>query len=196
MRAGLMRLIATPLIAAVLAVPSAVFATDVTVDGSKRHQTIEGFGTCLIAWVDRFRDFYRTEQFQRIYAEGVGCTMLRVNMWGPTFEKPTEDWTKIRHEDFDFSADGGRPRIFVDFGRGVRKINPDIKIIGTVWSPPSWMKLNQSITDRRSIAIRAGGYAANRNHVDPKYFKHFYKWMVEYVKLHDRQGVPVCSAPA
>lgn len=104
-----MRLIAPPLIAAVLAMPPAVFATDVTVDGSKRHQTIEGFGTCLIAWVDRFRDLYRTEEFQRIHAEGVGCTMLRVNMWGPTLKKPTPDWTEIRNSRSSDRSGARRP---------------------------------------------------------------------------------------
>ena len=162
----------------------------VVVDGGKRHQTIEGFGTCLVAWVGRFRDLYRTEEFQRIYVEGVGCNMLRVNMWGPTYERPTEDWRGISCEDFDMDADGGRPRIFVDFGLGIRKIDPRVKIIGTVWSPPAWMKVNQSITDKRSGAIRAASYGTINNRVDPKYFRHFCKWMVEYVKLHDKMGVP------
>jgi O-glycosyl hydrolase len=87
-------------------------------------------------------------------------------------------------------ADGGRPQIFINFGRGLRRLNPDVKIIGTVWSPPAWMKMNRSITDKASGAIRANGYGAMSNRVDPKYFPHFCKWVVEYVKLHDRQGVP------
>jgi O-glycosyl hydrolase len=52
------------------------------------------------------------------------------------------------------------------------------------------MKVSKSITDKRSAAIRAGGYGEHTNRVDPKYFRHFCKWMVEYVKLHDKQGVP------
>jgi glucuronoarabinoxylan endo-1,4-beta-xylanase len=164
--------------------------TEVTVDGARQYQTIEGFGTCLIAWVERFRSLYRTQEFQKIYVEGVCCNMLRVNMWGPTFEKPTGDWAQIRYEDFDMSVNGGRPQIFLDFGRGIRRLNPSVKIIGTVWSPPAWMKVNKSITDTKSSAIRAGGYGSNTNRVDPQYFRHFCKWMVEYVKLHERQGVP------
>ncbi|MFO0840807.1 MAG: hypothetical protein U0797_00190 [Gemmataceae bacterium] len=177
-------------IAGSFASATAALATDVTVDGARRYQTVEGFGTCLIAWEGRFRDLYRTGAFQKVYAEGVGLSMLRVNMWGPTFEKPTEDWAKIRHQDFDLSADGGRAQVFIDFGQALRKHNPGAKLIGTVWSPPAWMKLNRSITDRKSGAIRAGGYGGNTNRVDPKYFKHFCKWVVEYVKLHDKQGVP------
>jgi len=185
-----MRVIALMLISGIFLPAVSAPATTVVVDGGRQYQTIEGFGTCLIAWTGRFRELYRTEEFQKIYVEGVGCNMLRVNMWGPTFEKPTEDFRRIHCEDFDIEADGGRPQIFVDFGRGILKLNPDIKIIGTVWSPPSWMKMNKSITDKKSGAIRAGGYGEFTNRVDPKYFRHFCKWMVEYVKLHDKLGVP------
>ncbi len=190
MRAKSTWVVATLFMAGIPAYAVFASATDVTVDGAERYQTVEGFGTCLIAWVERFRTLYRTEDFQRLYVEGVGCNMLRVNMWGPIFEKPTEDWTKIRCEDFDMGANGGRPQIFIDFGRGIRKLDPNIKIIGTVWSPPAWMKVNRSITDTKSSAIRAGGYGNNNNRVDPEYFPHFCQWMVEYVRLHDRQGVP------
>jgi O-glycosyl hydrolase len=168
----------------------AVSGEDVVVDGARRYQTMEGFGTCLIAWVGRFRELYRTEEFQRIYVKGLGFNMLRVNMWGPTFEKQTEDWRQIRCEDFDMSASNGRAQIFVDFGLGILKINPEIKIIGTVWSPPAWMKVNKSITDKKSGAIRVGGYGSINNRVAPKYYRHFCKWMVEYVKMHERLGVP------
>jgi O-glycosyl hydrolase len=185
-----MRITALLLISSIFIPAASTSATDVVVDGARGYQTIEGFGTCLIAWTSRFRELYRTEEFQKIYVEGVGCNMLRVNMWGPTFEKPTEDFRQIRCEDFDMEADGGRPQIFVDFGRGILKLNPDIKIIGTVWSPPAWMKVNKSITDKKSGSIRAGGYGEFTNRVDPKYFRHFCKWMVEYVKLHDKLGVP------
>jgi O-glycosyl hydrolase len=185
-----MWVIALLLMSSILVPAVCASAVDITVDGAQRYQTIEGFGTCLIAWVDRFRNLYHTEDFQKIYVEGVGCNMLRVNMWGPAFEKPTEDWTQIRCEDFNMEASSGRPRIFVDFGRGILKLDPDVKIIGTVWSPPSWMKMNKSITDKRSNAIRAGGYGDFNNRVDPKYFKHFCKWMAEYVKVHDKLGVP------
>jgi glucuronoarabinoxylan endo-1,4-beta-xylanase len=190
MYARLMIVIALLLISSILIPAAQTSAAEVVVDGAQEYQTIDGFGTCLIAWTGRFRELYRTEEFQKIYVEGVGCNMLRVNMWGPTFEKPTEDFRQIRCEDFNMEANGGRPQIFVDFGRGILKLNPDIKIIGTVWSPPSWMKVNKSITDKKSGAIRAGDYREFTNRVDPKYFKHFCKWMVEYVKLHDKLGVP------
>jgi O-glycosyl hydrolase len=50
--------------------------------------------------------------------------------------------------------------------------------------------VNHSITDKKSGAIKADGYKDISNRVDPKYFKHFCKWMVEYVKFHEARGAP------
>lgn len=42
-------------------------AVEVTIDGAVRYRRIEGFGTCLIAWVGRFRDLYRTEEYVKLH---------------------------------------------------------------------------------------------------------------------------------
>mgnify|MGYP006281889055 FL=1 len=176
-----------------------VRAEDITVDASRQYQTIEGFGTCLVAWVGEMRELYRTEEFQRIYTEKVGCNMLRVNMWGPVGDVDAsdewkEDWRNISWKDFNIDANGGRGKIFIEFARGIKKINPDVRIIGTVWSPPAWMKMNESITGPNSPSIRSTGYERRgkvaTNRVDPEYYAHFAKWMVEYMKMHKQAGVP------
>lgn len=166
-------------------------AADVTVDGGKTYQTIEGFGTCLVAWVPHMRALYRSEEFPRIYAETVGFNMLRVNIWGPVSKEPVENVQDLRYEEFDFAGEE-RAKIFVEFARAIRKVNPDVKIIGTVWSPPAWMKMNDSITGPDSPSIRSTGYTRGdrvaTNRVDPRYFRHFAKWMIEYMKWHRDNG--------
>lgn len=166
-------------------------AVEVKIDGSQRFQTIEGFGTCLVAWQAPMRELYRTEEFQDTYVNGMGCTMLRVNMWGPTLPNAQSDWRQISHTDFDMQASRGRPQIFVDFGKAIRQHEPNSKLIGTVWSPPAWMKENDSITDERSSGIRANDYRGIRNRVKKEFYPHFCKWMVEYVKKHDSEGAPL-----
>jgi glucuronoarabinoxylan endo-1,4-beta-xylanase len=166
-------------------------AAAITVDSGKRHQRIEGFGTCLISWSRPFQQLYRTEKFQKIYVRQVGCNMLRINLWGPVLPKPVSDWREIRWQDFDMSVNGGRAQIFIDFGQGLRKLDPNARFLGTVWSPPAWMKLNGRITDRRSGAVRAHSYGRIDNRVNPAYYKHFAKWLVEMAKLHKAKGVPL-----
>jgi O-glycosyl hydrolase len=110
--------------------------------------------------------------------------------------EPQSDWREISYKDFDMQASGGRPQIFIDFGKAIRQLSPDAKLIGTVWSPPAWMKQNDSITDTRSSGIRASGYGEARNRVRKEYFPHFCKWMVEYVKKHDEEGAPLYAVSA
>ncbi len=171
--------------------------TAVTIDSEERHQTIEGWGTCLVAWREPMRELYRTPEFQDIYVRQLGFNVVRINLWGPTLTDPVEDWRDIRWQDFDFGAHGGRPQIFIDFGQAARQLNPEMKFIGSVWSPPAWMKVNQSITDEASGAIGAFSYQRRGNdqvidnRVKPEFFTHFVKWMVEMVKAHDAMGVPL-----
>jgi len=182
---------------ALLALPASApgQADNVAVDFSKTHQTIEGFGSCLVSWVRDMQQVYRTEKFQRIYADQIGCSMLRINLWGPVCPKPVEDPDKIDYRDFDMSVNNGRAQIFIDFGQGIRKVNPDMRFIGTVWSPPAWMKGNKSIVDKKSGAIQATGYKRGKrvftNRLAEKYYPHFVAWLVEMVKLHKAAGVPL-----
>jgi O-glycosyl hydrolase len=182
-----------PRTAIVLAVVSALGwsaqAETITVDAGKTHQTIEGFGTCLIAWQDKFRTLYRTEGFQRIYAEEVGCNILRINLWGPVSKTPAKDPDEIRWQDFDVEGEP-RAKIFIEFAKGLKKVNPDVRCIGTVWSPPAWMKVNGKITGGGK-SIRADSYAGVTNRVKSEYFPHFVQWMVEMAKMHKAAGVPL-----
>ncbi len=166
-----------------------LMGAEITVDASKKYQTIEGFGTCLVSWRGKFQELYRTEEFQRLYVEEVGCNMMRVNLWGPVSKEPVEDWRDIRWQDFDMSIE--RARIFVDFGKGIRKFDPDARIIGTVWTPPPWMKANKSWNDEGSGGIRADSYGGKDNRVKPEYYMHFAKWMVEMAKMHQAMGAPL-----
>jgi len=184
-------LMASAVLALLLAAPTGARGAEVTVDTSKQYQRIEGWGTCLVSWVGRMRDLYRTEEFQRVYVNELGFNMLRVNLWGPVCPKPIEDWHDIRWQDFDMAVDGGRAQIFLDFGAAIRKLNPDEKIIGTVWSPPPWMKESGRLTDKRSGSVRANSYRGITNRVKPEYYMHFAKWMVEMVKMHEAAGAPL-----
>src|SRR5689334_3267831 len=117
-------------------------AAGVAVDASKRHQTIDGFGTCLVSWVPRMDQFYHTPEAQRMFASDLGFNILRCNLWGDGTIPLTQDPDKISHKDPAFAAKDPRTPVFVAFAKAIKQINPDVKVIGTVWSPPAWMKEN------------------------------------------------------
>ncbi|MFW6303936.1 MAG: glycoside hydrolase family 30 beta sandwich domain-containing protein, partial [Candidatus Sumerlaeota bacterium] len=168
---------------------------DIKVDAEKEHQTIIGYGTCLVAWVKDMRALYKTEEFQDIYANGVEMNMMRVNLWGRVMKEPVQKPEDIKWQDFDLDNEP-RATIFLEFGKELMKRNPDAKIIGTVWSPPPWMKMHKDMVGDGMGSIRAnsdykGKKGQVKNRVDPKYFQHFCNWMLEMVKMHDEKGAPL-----
>lgn len=58
----------------------------------------------------------------------------------------------------------------------ILQINPDLKIMGSPWSPPTWMKTNNS-------AI--GGK------LDPAYYASYAQYFVKYVQAMNGQGIPI-----
>jgi O-glycosyl hydrolase len=187
------KFLVAPLLAASLALTSCTQAAPqkVVVDAGKKYQAIEGFGTCLISWDKKFSDLYQTAEFQKIYVEEVGLNMLRINLWGPVMQKPVQDWRQISYKNFDLTGEGQRARVFLDFAKGIKKLNPNVRLIGTAWSPPAWMKENNSINGEKSGAIQGDDYKGINNRVKKEFYPHFAKWLVEMAKLHQAAGVPL-----
>lgn len=121
-------------------------AAEIVVEAGIKHQTIEGFGTCLISWVPRMHQFYQTPEAAKTYAEDLRFNFLRCNLWGEGTIPRREDPSNIRCEDPAFAANDTRTPVFIDFAKAIQQINPNVKVIGTVWSPPAWMKENNAIT--------------------------------------------------
>jgi O-glycosyl hydrolase len=175
-----------------------VHAADVVVDGSKRHQTIDGFGTCLISWEPRMDRFNRTPEAQRMFASEQGFNVIRCNLWGDGTIPLTQDPEKLSHKDPAFAAKDPRTSVFIAFAKAIKQINPDVRVIGTVWSPPAWMKENNSITDKLSAAIDGKTYKLDKgnrgettNRVKPEFYPHFARWLVEMCKYYEAHGVPL-----
>jgi glucuronoarabinoxylan endo-1,4-beta-xylanase len=172
------------------------WTADVVVDAKKQYQTIDGFGTCLISWEPAMARYYERPDVARIYAQDLRFNILRCNLWGDGTIGPVEDWTKISYKDPAFAAKDTRTPVFLQFARAIKRINPDVKVIGTVWSPPAWMKENGKITDTQSNAALRGDYRTDRgqelrNRVQKKYYPHFVKWLVEMAKYYAAHGVPL-----
>ena len=57
-------------------------------------------------------------------------------------------------------------------------LNPRIKVIGSPWSPPAWMKTNGSLIGGRLID-------------DPRIYAAYARYFVKFVQAYGRAGVPV-----
>lgn len=185
--------------AVVLAAATLSHAQTITVDGSKTHQTIHGFGTCLISWDGRMAEWYKRPESVRMFAEDLRFNILRTNLWGDGTIGPKDKPADISHEDPAFARTDPRTPVFLNFAKAVRDHNPDLWVIGSVWSPPAWMKVNNRITDDRSGAIMGDDYMGDKggqrveftNRVRTDRYPHFVKWVAEMVKHYEANGVPM-----
>lgn len=163
----------------------------VKVTTTATYQTMEGFGTCLITWETDIAAFYETKAFEKAYIEDFGFNVLRVELAPQTLPRPVTNPQDIRMATLEMDR---ITSIFTRFARQLKKSRPDARIIGTVWSPPAWMKHTNSIGDpplkagNRSGSIDYNSYKNTQNYVKKEFYPHFVQWMVEIAKLYEKEG--------
>ena len=175
------RLTFTALLSA-LAYP--LLGTTATVNLDTTHQTIEGFGSSGVT-----KSLFDDEDFMDFVAYDLGFSMYRTEIRGMV-SHPVENADDVRWEDFDLRTDAGADGEYVlnsiAFTKGIQFRRPDARLIGTVWSPPAWMKDNNSATGTRSGTINSDP----DNHLSDDKYDHFARFLLEYVEMFGEEGVP------
>jgi glucuronoarabinoxylan endo-1,4-beta-xylanase len=204
------------ILAAVIAVTTAVSAPepDFVVDWSSNAQVIEGFGAAQGPFNkagsiyrlpnDEVRDKMLDNLFSR--EKGLGLTILRNIVgdggfnyagWGNDYDGSADtiwpskeggfvwdqpDWAE-KKADFDLYQ--------VWIAKEALARNPDITILVTVWSPPHWMKTNNSIMGNDNQAVN-NGQPTNAGRLKPENYQDFADYLAEYVLGYQREfGIPI-----
>jgi O-glycosyl hydrolase len=147
-----MRRVKPFLLAGVLCVTASVSAATVTVDLSETHQTIEGLAIDIPS--HRLQEHDDAELLGRL-VDGVGMSMLRIYPeWA--FENPNDngDPLVLDKAALDYEGDNGvdGPMIALQYGIvSMLKEHGMDRVILSVFSPPPWMKTNNSPTDGGSL---------------------------------------------
>ncbi len=178
----------------------ALAAAELRVDTDKRFQTIEGFGTCLVNWTKEARAGYYDDEMAKIYIEDMGFNILRENVapWG---HPKTENADEISKDKLilDLKIKGNsRIKVAMDFAKKLKKLDPEFRLIGSVWSPPAWMKYNNNVTGGKGKKREPGihsytykrGKKETRNRVIPKYYQHYCNLLAEVCIMHKEHGIP------
>lgn len=113
----------------------------ITIDLSAKRQTIQGLGvTATGVWIPEVVALYGQDSFARKIQEDLGASIIRLAL--PPEIQPNEhlDTSTLALDSFDFTK--FEPP--AEFLRSIRRRDPSIKVILSIWSPPSWMKSNAS----------------------------------------------------
>lgn len=153
----------------------------VDIDKSRRYQTVDGFGAAitgatgynLMHMTQEDRTAFLTELFGK---DNIGSSLIRVSIGASDFPASGSEFTWCDVEGpaenplQNFAPHQDDLDYLIPVLKEIYAINPDVKIIGSPWSAPMWMKEERSWT---SASLRKDCYKV--------YADYFVKW-IQYME--------------
>ncbi|HEX4733806.1 MAG TPA: glycoside hydrolase family 30 beta sandwich domain-containing protein [Thermoleophilaceae bacterium] len=162
-------------------------APTITIDPSQTFQKMEGVGASItdssahLLAESRYRDSIMSDLFDPV--RGIGLSYLRQPMGasdfvqGPhyTYDDLPAGQTDFKMERFSIGHDRAQ---IIPLLRQALALNPNVKIMGTPWSPPAWMKTNDSLVGGRFIDQQ-------------RYYDAYARYFLRFVQDYEKAGVPI-----
>ncbi|HYG40980.1 MAG TPA: glycoside hydrolase family 30 beta sandwich domain-containing protein [Cytophagales bacterium] len=159
----------------------------IEVDTTQSYQTIDGFGYTLTGAsaivLNRMSATNRANILEELFAHdntSIGVSYLRISIGASDLSSHVYSYDDMPAGQTDptltnFSIEPDRADM-IPVLKEILGINPQIKILGTPWSPPTWMKTNGS---------SVGG------NLKPEYFGIYADYLVKYLKAMQAEGINV-----
>lgn len=159
----------------------------VAIDEEQTFQEMDGFGASftdsaayLIHQVLETKQ--RSELMTRLFNpnEGIGLSVLRQPMGASDYARDfysyndmPEGQTDVELEQFSIAHD---EEDIIPLLKEALRLNPDVKLMGSPWSPPGWMKTSGSMI---------GG------ELKPEYYSVYANYFVRYIQGCEAHGLPI-----
>lgn len=159
----------------------------ITVDTTITYQTIDGFGNCLTGGsailIHKMDQVSRTKLVKELFdttGYNIGISYLRISIGASDLSDHTFSYDDLPSGQTDtlmssFSLDPEKTDL-IPILKEILAINPGIKILGSPWSAPAWMKTNDS----------TGGGS-----LKTEYFHAYAKYFVKYIQGMKAEGINI-----
>lgn len=151
------------------------------------YQEMDGFGYTLSGGsalhISKMSAPARAKFLQEIYGTGandLGSSYIRISVGASDLDEKVFSYndlpagqTDVNIEKFDLGYD---KQYLIPVLQEILKINPSIKILGSPWSPPVWMKTNG---DTRGGSLK------------PEYQTAYAKYLVKYIQEMKKNGITI-----
>jgi glucosylceramidase len=162
-------------------------APAITVDDSKTFQSIDGFGFALTGGsaqhIIKMSAPARATLLKELFAtdkNNIGISYIRLSIGASDLNEKIFSYDDLpageadpEMKKFDLGAD--REDV-IPVMKEILAINPSIKILGSPWSPPVWMKTNGDTRGGQLI---------------PKYYDAYAKYFVKYIQQMKAEGITI-----
>lgn len=159
----------------------------ITVDTTQMYQTMDGFGFALTGGsaflIDQLTSANKAELLKELFTTDstfIGISYLRISIGASdldatvfSYDDMPADQTDPELQHFSLEPDTYH---LIPVLKSVIALNPGIKILGSPWSAPAWMKSNKS---------PKGGS------LKPEYYGVYANYFVKYIKAMEAQGIRI-----
>lgn len=159
----------------------------IDIDSTTVMQTVDGFGYTLTGGsaylINRMNDAEKSSLLHELFGKGknsIGISYLRISIGASdlnasvfSYDDMPAGQTDVNLVNFNLSQD---TIDVIPLLKKILAINPEIKIMGSPWSAPAWMKDNDS---------SKGGS------LEPQYYKVYAKYFVRYIQEMNTKGIVI-----
>ncbi len=159
----------------------------IEVDETQVFQTIDGFGYTLTGGSATLINNLGTTAKEALIKElfsteegAIGVSYLRVSIGASdlsanvfTYNERPAGQTDVNQDHFSIAAE---MTDLVPILKKILAVNPTIKILGSPWTAPTWMKTNK--------AYKGGSLL-------PEYYQAYAKYFVKYIQAMKAEGIPI-----
>jgi glucosylceramidase len=154
----------------------------ITVDSTKQYQAIDGFGYALTggsAWLihEKLDSAEREELLRELFltdGNNIGINYLRVSIGASDLDAEVfsyHDKKDVTLSSFDLGED---KKHLIPVLKQILTLNPNMKIMGSPWTAPSWMKTNNH---------PKGGS------LKPEFYDAYARYFVKYLQRMEAEGI-------
>jgi glucosylceramidase len=159
----------------------------ITINPSKTYQEIDGFGFALTGGsavlINKMSTVKQIQLLKELFGTGkgeIGTSYLRVSIGASDLDDHVFSYDDLSAGKTDADLKGfslaNDHRALIPVLKKILAINPNIKILGSPWSPPAWMKTNDSTS---------GG------HLKPEYYHTYSQYLIKYIKGMAANGISI-----
>ncbi|MDO4949089.1 MAG: glycoside hydrolase family 30 beta sandwich domain-containing protein [Bacteroidales bacterium] len=163
----------------------------VRIDVDARHQSMDGFGAALtgsscynlMQMSPKDRKTFLQQTFST--KKGLGFSYIRISIGCSDFS--LSDYTCCDTPGIEnFALTSEETDYVIPILKEILKIQPKLKIMGSPWTCPRWMKVDnlQSLKPFNSW---------NDGQLNPRYYQDYATYFVRWVRAFEQAGVPIYS---
>lgn len=152
-------------------------------------QEIDGFGSAITESAAKnlmkMNQADRTNFLKKTFSEngGYGYSYIRVPIGCSDFSE-TEYTLNDKEGIENFALTKIETEYLIPIIKEILAINPNVKVLGSPWTAPRWMKVN-NLTDLKPYNSWTGG------ELNPKYYGDYGLYFVKWIQAFESNGIPI-----